>query len=214
MEENEKQKEIEWLMDTIKRDFARNRTIFVLSIIMMIVIACIAFYAFARAGDDEFGDYYSTMYGLLFGGVLGTILGVIALVQGKQIKKASSAQQLLDYNDKSNKLLWVLIPIAIVALLAFMYFRTDNIQKLIVTVLYFASYMCLFYCMRTNKLLWVLLTVAISVCMMFLADWAWCLMGIAVIIIYFYRKHTKWDPKVDGPEDPIKQLRELVKEDE
>lgn len=231
MEENEKQKEIEWLVGSIKRDFARAKSLTIWGIVSVILMVGLVIYCFTYdvndpAGFDmlnDMGIYIDKSQGLsltniiylAFLGVLLSIIAVSSLIVGKRIEKVEDAREMLRILDQHSKLNRVCEYAFFISMVAYIIISPGIMKMKSVAVLIVIRQL-LFAKMDVNDLMWWLLAIAVAVCMFVMGDVAsgctfiFCM--LLVVGVYFYRRYTGFDPKHQGPDAEIEQLRELVKE--
>ena len=113
MDENEKKHEIEWLMGSIKRDYARAKNI---NITLLIFFLCVVvgLCIYLLFSNHELLSLADTVLCIIIGAVL---LGFsfIEYVTGKRIEKVEDARELLRIYDNNRKLYLPFLVIIIVA---------------------------------------------------------------------------------------------------
>ena len=113
MEENEKQKEIEWLMGSIKRSAAGGRSInFMLLFLSVILIAFGLFMLFFL--DDDDGYEVASLMWLMGGACL--ISALFTHISHKRIARADTPQELIAAHDRMWIIQSVIIMVGIVVM--------------------------------------------------------------------------------------------------
>ncbi len=220
MDENEKKHEIEWLMGSIKRDYARMKTKFIVNIILIIVfVLLVGFGHYTNAPEAKDMVDISIIDGPKWAVIaIWTLIGVFILFQtfspyitGKRINKVSDARELIRILDQERKVKWYLIAIASVGAIAYAIISASTLEIKVINILILAREL-LSAKMDTEDMLWWFAAIVLSICLIVMGD---ITDGIIFIVLsigtFLYRRYTGYNPKNDGPDNEIKQLRELLK---
>lgn len=209
MDENEKKHEIEWLMGSIKRDYTRTKNI---NITLLIFFLCVVvgLCIYLLFSNHELLSLADTVLCIIIGAVL---LGFsfIEYVTGKRIEKVEDARELLRIYDNNRKLFLPFLVIIIVAGLVFIYCSTDDLREKASVFLFCTIYGAIVG-EGTKKLTPWLIGCAAAVGIIILGEVFYGIFMLIIIIVTFLvRRFTGREPRNDGPEAEIEQLRELLK---
>ncbi|MBR5674515.1 MAG: hypothetical protein IKW97_08960 [Muribaculaceae bacterium] len=233
MEQEEINKEIEWLVGSIKRDHARAKPLTIVSIFLIILMVGLLIYCFAYDVNDpsgfemldRMGIYIDKSQGLsltniiylAFLGVLLSIMIVLSLIEGKRMEKVEDAREMLRIFDQNNKLVRVYEYAFFISMVAYIII-SPGIMKLKFVAVLIVFRQLLFAKMDVKDMMWWLLAIVVVVCMFVMGDFASgyvFIFGIFLAIgVYLYRRYIGFDSEHDGPNAEIEQLRELLKESE
>lgn len=231
MEREEINKEIEWLMGTIKRDNARSKFISVFGIVSWILMVGLVIYCFAYDVNDpagyevldSMGIYIDKSQGLslttiiylAFLGVILSIIAVSSLIAVKRIEKVEDAREMLRIFDQNSKLGRVCEYAFFISMVAYIIISPSIMKMKFVAVLIVLRQL-LFAKADVKDMMWWLLAIAVAVCMFVMGDVeSGCIFIFCMFLavgVYLYRRYIGFDPKRDGPDAEIERLRELVKE--
>lgn len=207
-----KEKEIEWLMGSIKRDYACNRTMTIVFYIGLIIILALLIWG-SVTGQETPGGL--SLPGILFWLFMGTIFlieEVLGIVMGKRIEKIDDARQMLKIYDQKRTIERVLLPVAIVFVFAFLYFYFED-QKSI--VLNFTILLIIMLRLQTDKLIWRILGIIFSVCLIFMGEVFGGILMLVLFICSFVFGADNESPMNDQPvRSDFEKLRELLKDSE
>ena len=216
MDENEKKHEIEWLMGSIKRDFARiNKNNIALLIFFLCVV--VGFCIYLLFSNHELMSLADTVICIIIGAVL-LGYGFMDYVTGKRIEKVEDARELLRIYDNNRKLYLPFLVIIVVAVLVSIYFSTVSGTKaaeILISILYgvfVGAFAGAITAEGTKKLTPWLIGCAAAVGIIILGEVFYGIFMLIIIIVTFLvRKYTGREPRNDGPKAEIEQLRELLK---
>ena len=231
MDENEKQKEIEWLVGSIKRDIARAKSMNIWGIVSGILMVGLVIYCFTYdvndpAGfdmlnsmgihiDESQGLSLTTIIYLAFLGILLFIPVVSSLIAGMRIEKVEDARDMLRIIDQNNKLARVCEYAFFISTVAYIFISPSTMKMKFVAVLIVLRQL-LIAKPDVKDMMWWWLAIAVAVCMFVMGDIAsGCILVFCLLLffgVHLYRRYTGSDPEHDGPDEEIEQLRELVKE--
>ena len=234
MEREEINREIEWLVGSIKRDHARTKPLIFVSIFLIILMVGLLIYCFAYDVNDpagyemldSMGIYIDESQGLsltniiylAFLGVLFFIPTVSSLIEEKRIEKVEDAREMLKIFDQSSKIGRVCEYAFYISMVAYIIISPDVMKMKFVAVLIVFRQL-LFAKADVNDMMWWLLAIIVAVCMFVMGDvTSGCtfIFGMLLVVgVYlFRRRYIGIDLKRDGPGAEIEQLRELLKESE
>ena len=212
MDQEEKNKEINWLVGSIKRDYARMSSKSVQTYIALIIIFAVYIFCFAIY-DSELFSFPWILFGI-FVALFLLVTGAIEFVTRKRIEKVEDSRELLKIIDQRHKYDMVCLGLAIVFGLVVAYFLFDKEDPktfakdfiILLTIITLSR-------TGTGKWIWWILSLLLTVCLIFLGEvFLGIVLAIMVIVNFLYRKYTGYHPDNDGPQEEIKQLRELLKE--
>ena len=231
MEREEINKEIEWLMGTIKRDNARTKYIGIFAIVSWILMVGLVIYCFTYDVNDpagfemldNMGIYIDKSQGLsltniiylAFLGVLLSLLPVSSLIAVKRIEKVEDAREMLRIFDQSNKLVRVCEYAFYISMVAYIIISPDIMKmKFVAALIVFRQ--LLFAKADVKDMMWWLLAIVVAVCMFVMGDVeSGCIFIFCMFLavgVYLYRRYIGFDPKRDGPDADVDRLREILKE--
>ena len=209
IDENEKKHEIEWLMGSIKRDYARinKNNIFTLIFIFCVFVGLCIYLLFS---NHELMSLADTVLCIIIGAVcLG--YGFMDYVTGKKIKKVEDARELLRIYDNNRKLYLPFLVIIVVAGLVLIYFSTDDLREMAAVFLYSLIY-AFIVAEDTKKLIpWLVACVAAIGIIILGEVFFGIIMLIIIVVTFLVKRFIGYEPRNDGPEAEIKELRELLK---
>ena len=209
MDENEKKHEIEWLMGSIKRDYARinKNNIFTLLFIFCVFVGLCIYLLFFN--HEPLSLVENVLCIIIWAMLLG--FGFMEYVTGKRIEKVEDARELLRIYDNNRKLNLPFLVIIVVAGLVLIYFSPDDLRE-IATPFLFSLICVLIITGGTKKLTPWLIGCAAAVGIIILGEVFYgVFMLIIIIVTFLVRKYTGREPRNDGPKAEIEQLRELLK---
>lgn len=228
-EEFDKEKEIEWLVGSIKRDNARAKSIGILCICSFILMVGLVIYCFTYDINDpagyellnHMGIYIDKLQGLsltniLYLALLGALLfipAVSALIAVFRIEKIDDAREILRINDQQSKVGRVCEYVFFITIVAYIIVSPSTMKMKFVNVIILLRQL-LFAKMDVKDIIWWLLAIVVTVCMIVMGDVvSGCIFVFFIVGIYLFIRYTGLGPKYQGDED-IKQLRELVNDGE
>ena len=209
MDENEKKHEIEWLMGSIKRDYARinKNNIFTLIFIFCVFVGLCIYLLFS---NHELMSLTDTVLCIIIGAVcLG--YGFMDYVTGKRIEKVEDARELLRIYDNNRKLYLPFLVFIVVAGLVLIYFSTDDLREMATVFLYSLIY-AFIVAEDTKKLIpWLVACVAAIGIIILGEVFFGIIMLIIIVVTFLVKRFIGYEPRNDGPDNEIKELRELLK---
>lgn len=129
--EQEDNKEIEWLVGSIKRSVDKLELVILGIAGLLFVVAGVVVHLFEWAPDSN----YSTFVKGIWTGSIFVIASILGLIRCKHIQRANNAQELLSTIDKFNKWEWIIISIVICIWILFFIFTGFNFDDLFMALI-------------------------------------------------------------------------------
>lgn len=217
MEQEERNKEIEWLMGSIQRSYAQGKAEAILLIVTILLAVIGVIFYVLNFNNDEIGG--SALLLLLFLGAIGAI-ALIEFVFRKKLTRVETPQRLLTLHDR----MWVIKAILCSSIIVGVCFlENSSLLSKVCLVLGLILLAITNWLAMNNKLstmLGIAFLIAESVLLYF--SKVDLFLGFAVLIVMLsvvQGKKTlftgdKEDNLDEDIEQEIKQLRELLKESE
>lgn len=215
MTEEERNKEIEWLMGSIKRSATRERNMTFTNLFVSVLFICFGLAMFFFDGEND----VIAIFMLLMGGVF-LLSALFSYVSHKRIAHAETPQELLGIHDK----MWIIqsaIYMVIVVVLAFL--EKGNLWSK--TCIFLSGVLLViagWLAMQQKMRLWVGIFLLIVESVLLYFSGISIFVGLSLLIVMlsiilgekslFAVKESEGLDETD--EQDIKRLRELVKESE
>ena len=212
MEQNEIQKEIEWLKGSIKRDYARGKTKNYFELIMFIIMLVMIAFGITVGFDEPEEATPLDILLSIFIIIMWAIITFSPFVARKRIEKTDDAWKMVKIYDQARKLEWCRTGIYVVGIMAYLIFKSSPADMIAINFFIMAKEI-LKKEMKPKNLIWWLLVVIVAVCLIFLGEVSSGIFFIvATIGVILYRRYIGYDPINDGPDNEIKQLRALLEQ--
>lgn len=217
MTEEERNKEIEWLMGCVKRSAAGGSNLTFMSLFVSVLF--IAFVFFAMFFFDGENDFMTATLMLLMGGAF-LLSGLFSYVSHKRIAHAETPQELLGIHDR----MWIIqsaIFMVIVVVLSFL--EEGNLWSKTCLILSGVLLVIAAWLANQQRLrLWVGIGLLIAESVLLYFSGVGLIVGLSLLLgmlsiikgeksLFTNKESEGLD---EGDEQDIKRLRELVKESE
>ena len=217
MTEEERNKEIEWLMGSIKRSIARNYGKFKWIIILSVLPLALG--AYLLFDPYENGYVGASLFFIIGAGLL--LFGLFEIIYDRKMARAETPQELLAIHDRTSILVAVLLVAFIVGLVVL---DDSNLVSKTCLVLAVVLFMVANWLVMNQKLrLWVAMMILIAESALLYFSGLDLLEGIGFLIVMLsvFKGEKLFGAGFGGEDDEtadiqqeIKQLRILVKESE